>query len=128
MKSLFIILLMAILSFIGILILPWWSPIVLAFCLILIMPLSPGKAFWNTFLGTFICYLAYVIIIDIRNEQLLSSKMATLFHIPYSTLMLIITSLVGGITAGLGGLLAAFIKPIKATTTESSSIDQHNLV
>jgi hypothetical protein len=103
-----VMLLMAVASYIAVLIMPWWIPMVLAFVVILLLPMKSGKAFLATATGTALSYIIMSLQRDVANEHILSSKMSLLFfHTPSFVLMIIATALIGFITAGLGGWSAA---------------------
>lgn len=110
MRFLFVMILTAIASWLALMVMPWWIPLPIAFCIILVCPMKNGRAFLATGMGAVLCYLLYSINADQANEHILSTKMATLFHLPSYVLMIVVTALVGFITAGLGGLTAAALR------------------
>jgi hypothetical protein len=44
---------------------------------------------------------------DVRNDSLLSTRIAQLFHLPGPATLVAITGLIGGLTAGLGSLFGS---------------------
>ena len=102
-----VVLLMAIASYIAVMLMPWWSPMIIAFLLILLLPMKSGKAFLATATGAAIAFVVMSTLADLANQHILSSKMAVLFHMPSFVLMIIVTALIGFVTAGLGGWTGA---------------------
>lgn len=114
----------AVASYFALMIMPWWIPMLISFCTILALPMKKGRAFLATGLGVAVCYSVLGILADQDNEHILSSRMAVLFHLPAYWLMIVITSLVGFITAGLGGWTAAALRGIfrKSTLQEDTFV------
>ena len=125
MRFLFVFLFTAIASYFALLIMPWWITMLIAFFIVLILPVKKGRAFLATALGVGLCCLIVALVADFRNEHLLSSKMAALFHLPSYILMIVITSLTGFITGGLGGWTAAALRDLfreKQSTAEQAPV------
>lgn len=111
MRFLFILLLTAIASYFALMIMPWWIPMLIGFCITLILPMKrKGQSFLATGLGAALCYILIAIWADQANAHILSRKMAVLFHLPSYLLMIAITALVGFLTAGFGGWTAAALR------------------
>jgi cell division protein FtsX len=98
------------LSAIAQLFLPWWSIAVVAFLVGYFATDSGWQAFGAGFLALVMLWGGYSLFIDQANEHILSSKMAQLFKLPSSYLLIIITSIIGGIVAGLSALSGRLIK------------------
>ena len=107
MKSLSGILLIAILSGIAELFLPWWSIAVVAFAVVLL--LKPGKAFWTGFAGVGIYWLIASMFRDVRNDHILSTRLAGVFHLPSYWLFLLVTAIIGGLVGGLSAWAGSLI-------------------
>jgi hypothetical protein len=110
MRFLFVMILTAIASWLALVVMPWWIPLPIAFFIILICPMKNGRAFLATGAGAALCYLLYSINADQANEHILSTKMAALFHLPSYAFMIVVTTLIGFITAGLGGWTGAALR------------------
>lgn len=117
MRFLIVLILTALLSYFAILIMPWWTPMPIAFLLIIWMPMNKWKSALATGLGAAICFMLTATIKDFNNEQILSTKIANLFHLPSPILLILIFGIIGFITAGLGGWTGAsftrFLKDLK---------------
>lgn len=111
MRFFFILLLTAVASYFALMIMPWWIPMLIGFCLVLAAPLRKN---WQSFLatgsGAALCYLLITITTDQANEHILSRRMATLFHLPSYALLIALTVLIGFLTAGLGGWTAGALR------------------
>jgi len=106
------ILLTALLSFVAGLFLPWWSLAIIAFLVALLIPQSIGKSFLSGFLALFFLWGVIAFIIDVKNESILSQKIAQLFPLGGSSILLIlITALVGALVAGFAAMSGSSIRP-----------------
>ncbi len=99
------ILLIAVLSLLAQLVLPWWSIALVTFAFCLVRSESGKQAFWHSFLGVALVWLGYALLIHIRTDGLMTARMAQLFFKTASPIgLLIVTPLIAGLTAGLSGL------------------------
>lgn len=104
MRFLFVTLLTAVATGFIISFMPWWSVMLIAFLLALILPMKNWKSFLATGLGAAIAWLLISLSTDMANDHILSRRMATLMlKTPSYGLMIAVTTLIGYITAGLGG-------------------------
>jgi len=110
MRLLLAIILIAILAGAATYVLPWWMIAVVAFAVTCIMGLRAGKGFLAGFLGIAILWLAVALYADVRNEHLLSTKMAKVFSLPNGALFLTVTVVLGAIIGGLAGLSGALVR------------------
>ncbi len=111
MRFLFAALVIAILTAIAEYFLPWWSMAAVCFIVALLVPQKKVHAFWAGFFGVALCWLVVALWHDIRNDQILSSRMAVLFHLPGSWLFVLASVLIGGVVGGLSALSGAMVKP-----------------
>jgi len=111
MKLLVSTLLIALLSFLTGLYLPWWV-FALAACLIsILIPQRPGWAFLSGFLALFLLWGALAWFQDAPNNSILSSKIAQILPLdgsPY--LLMLVTALVGALVGGGAALTGSFVK------------------
>ena len=112
MKFLVALLLTALLSFIsGLYIAWWWFFAIIAFIVALLVHQKPGKAFAAGFLALFFLWIGLAFWIDIKNESILSAKIAGLLPLGGSTfLLIVITGFIGGLVAGLAALSGSFLR------------------
>ena len=112
MRFIFVLVLTAILSYLAILILPWWIPMPIAFLIILWKPMNKWKSFLAAGLGAAICFILIASVKDFQNQQILSSKIAALFHLPSPMLLILIFGIIGFITAGLGAWTGVILRTV----------------
>ena len=112
MRFILSILLIAALSFLAGLILPWWSIAVVAFIVGLLLPQSIGRGFLSGFLGIFILWFILALWIDIKNESILSHKIAQLFPLGGSSIaIIIVTAFIGGLVGGFAAMSGTSLRP-----------------
>lgn len=105
MKFIVVVLLTALLGFAAPLYFTWWSFAVTSFIIALFVHQKAWAAFIATFLGLFLLWLIMAMIIDSNNNHLLSQKIAMLLPLNgSSTLLILITALIGGLVSGFAGL------------------------
>jgi len=92
------------------LILPWWSLAVVSFLAALWLARKAGSAFWAGFFGIGGGWLIGSGFYHLRNSGLLAAKVATLFTLPNTTLLILVTALVGAITGGLASLSGFYMR------------------
>ena len=124
MKLFVAIILTAVLAFVSGLYLPWWSIVIAAFLTALLVHQRAGRAFLSGFVGIFILWAFLAWWIDMKNQGILSKKMAELFHLGTSSILIILVIgavagwLAGQIVRGMGfglignivvGIVGAFI-------------------
>ena len=103
--------LIALLSFIGGLFLPWWSIGVAAFLVSALIPQKPLRAFFAGFLALFLLWGGLALSIDVANESILSTRIAGILPLGGSSVALIVvTALVGALVGGGGALTASYLR------------------
>lgn len=111
MKFIVSILLVALLSFVSCLYLPWWSVAVAAFIVTAFIHQRPAKAFLAGFAGVFLLWGILSWYLSSRNEHILAHKVSVMIiqsdNVP---LLILATALIGGIVGGLGALAGSFLK------------------
>lgn len=90
-----------VLGFIFQLFLPWWIITPIAAILAWILKLSPKQAFSGALLAGLILWGGYAIYLD---NGVLSSRLAKMMGDLPSALIFLLTSLVGGLLAAMGGV------------------------
>ena len=114
MRLLLSILLTATLGFIAGVFLPWWSIAIIAFGVALLMQQNISFGFLGGFLGIFLLWGILAFWIDIKNESILSHKIALIFPLGGSSILLIlITALVGALVGGFAAMAGSSILPAK---------------
>lgn len=114
MRFLLATLLIALLSYIAGLFLPWWSIALAPFLVALIIRPSIGMSFLAGFTGIFLLWALVSLWIDIENEHILSHKIAQLFPLGGSSaLLILVTALVGALVGGFAAMSGASLLPLK---------------
>lgn len=103
MRSLSYTLIVALLAGIATWFLPWWMIAIVPFVLAIAWQLRPGKAFLLSAISICLLWLVVILIRDIPNDHILSSRMAGLFSLPGTLLFILVNLVVGGLVAGLAG-------------------------
>jgi hypothetical protein len=111
MKLLVAIILTALLSFAAGLYFPWWSIAIAAFLSVLLIPLTGGRAFLAGFLGVFLLWFVLALWIDIKNQHILSKKIAEIFPLGGSSFAIIlVTAIIGAVVGGLAALSGSYLR------------------
>ena len=111
MKLLVAIVLTALLSFVVGLYLPWWSIAIAAFVSVLLIPLASGRAFLAGFAGVFLLWFLLALWIDVKNQHILSTKVAEIFPLGGSSFAIIlVSSVIGALVGGLGALSGSYLR------------------
>lgn len=114
MKFFLSALLTALLSFLAGLRFEWWSIAIVAFLVALFIRQSIGKSFLAGFTGIFVLWAIVAWWIDIKNQSILSTKIAQLFPLGGSSLLLIlITALIGGLVGGFAAMSGGSFFPLR---------------
>jgi hypothetical protein len=78
----------------------WWSVVLAAFLINFII-YSPGpSSFLSGFLGIGLLWFGTALITDISTDSILADRVAAIFSLPNSMLLILITAIVGGLTGG----------------------------
>ena len=113
MKLLLSVLLIAALSFLCGLFLPWWSIAIIAFIVTVLIPQTSGTGFLSGFLGIFLLWGILSFWIDIKNDGILAGKIAQLLPLGGVTILLVlVTALIGGLVAGFAGMAGSSLRPV----------------
>ena len=103
--------LIAVLSFVAQTYFPWWTAVLVAFLVELILGNASKTAFFSGFYGIAIPWMALSTYIDVNSESVLSVRILELFKLPqYSILLIVVTGLLGGLVGGLATTSAGWIK------------------
>ena len=105
-------LIIAISTFLLELVFPWYIIALVPFALCFIIPSSAFKDFIFSLLAIFLLWLAGSLIKDIPNHSILSLKIAHMFHLQFSWLLMLVSSMLGGLVAGLAGLSGNYLRDL----------------
>lgn len=111
MKFLTATLLTAILAFISGLFLPWWGMAITSLFVAVLVHQKGGKAFLAGLLGVFILWAGLAWWIDMKNNGVLSHRIASVLPLGGNSLLLIfVTGLMGGVVAGLAAMTGSYLR------------------
>ncbi len=111
MKFLTATILTAILAFISGLFLPWWGIAITSLLVAVLVHQKAGKAFLSGLLGVFLLWAGLAWWIDMKNNGILSKKIATILPLGGNTILLIlVTGLIGGLIAGFAAMSGCFLR------------------
>jgi hypothetical protein len=103
--------LIAVLSFIGGLFLPWWTIAIAAFAISALIPQRPLVAFFAGFLALFLLWGGMALGIDLANNSILSTRVAGVLPLRESSpAIILVTAFVGALVGGGGALTASFLQ------------------
>ncbi len=112
MKFLLGILLVA-LSAVGVsFVLPWWTVAIFSAIVGALIGIAPWKSWIYGFLGLFLVWGIWCYIIDQANESILSNRMADLFGLENSFLLILISALIGGFLGGFGAMTGSLFRKL----------------
>lgn len=93
--------------------LPWWSIMLSAFITGLFISLKKIAVFFVPFLAIALFWMVYTFLLSNSNDFTLAKKIAVLFPLQGNPYFLIsITGLIGGIAAGISGILGNQVKKL----------------
>jgi len=111
MRFVLAVLLTGLLSFIAGLFLPWWSIAIVAFLVALLLPQHTGINFLSGFAAIFLLWAVIAIWIDLKNNSILSHKIAELFPLGGSSaLLILVTAFIGGLVGGLAAMSGGAVR------------------
>jgi len=111
MKFFVSIILTALLAFISGLFLPWWGIAVTSLLVAVLVHQKAGKAFLAGFLGVFLLWAGLAWWIDMKNNGVLSKKIASILPLGGNAIVLIlVTGIIGGLVAGLAATSGSFLR------------------
>ena len=89
---------------------PWWSIVIASFLISLIISTKGLSSFIAGFLGIAILWFFSAIIIDIKTGSILTERIADIFSLPNTWLLIFITALIGGLVGGFGALTGSYLR------------------
>ena len=111
MKFLTATFLTALLAFISGLFLPWWGIAITSLLVALLVHQKAGKAFLAGMLGVLLLWVGLAWWIDMKNNGVLSKKVAAVLPLGGNALLLILlTGIVGGLVAGFAAMSGSFLR------------------
>ncbi|MEP6751034.1 MAG: hypothetical protein ABJB86_25085, partial [Bacteroidota bacterium] len=111
MKFITSIFLTALLSFVICLYMDWWAIAIAAFAVAVFIHQKPAKSFLTGFIALLLLWGILSWWIDIKNEHVLSHRMASLLPFGGSAfLMILVTALIGALVAGFASMAGSYLR------------------
>jgi hypothetical protein len=96
--------------------LPWWSIAIAAFSVALVVPENAGISFLAGFMGVFVGWSTIAMVRDAANEGILSHKIAAIFPLGGSSVILILISgFIGALVGGFAALAGSYLWRLRTT-------------
>jgi hypothetical protein len=113
MKFFISIIVIALVSFVASLFMPWWVIAIAAFLVSFFIPQTNSKAFLAGFIALFLLWAGISFYLSNANSHLLAHKMSVLFlKMDNPIVLIIVTGIVGGLVAGFASLSGAMCKKL----------------
>ena len=112
MNFIFRILLIGISSFYIMDFMPWWTIIIIPFILGLIFDDNLFSHFLSSFIGTGVAWLFLMLNFDLETQSILSSKIINILELSSVNILIILSSITGGVISGLGSLTGISLRNI----------------
>lgn len=104
----------AVLSFVSGLFLPWWGIALAALLVAAMVHQKAWKAFLSGFLGVFLLWAGLAWWIDMRNNSVLSQKVAVILPLGGNSIAIIlVTGFIGGLVGGFAAMTGSFLRASK---------------
>lgn len=114
MKFIVSTVLTGVLAFIVGLYFPWWSIAVSSLLVAILVHQRPWKAFLAGLLGVLLCWGGLAFWIDMKNNGILSTKIAQVLPLGGNSLLLVlVTGVVGGLVSGFAALTGSYVRSSK---------------
>ena len=113
----------AVVAFLLQIYLPWWSVVIAGFAISFILSSGGLPSFFAGFLGVGLLWFALALFIDNANDGILSNKVAQIFTLPNSFLLVLITAIIGGLSGGFGALTGSYFRKLVLPVNEDLYID-----
>src|SRR5260221_4810983 len=111
MKFLVAVILTALLAFVAGLFLPWWSIAIVSLLVAILINQTAGISFLSGFLGVFLLWILLSWWINMKNEGILATKIASVLPLGGSAFILIlVTGIIGGLVAGFAAMSGSYLR------------------
>jgi len=111
MKFIVSLILMALLSFVSCLYLPWWSIAIVCFVIAALIPQRAGIAFLCGFIALFLLWAGLSYWISSNNEHVLAHKISVvILKKDNPDMLILVTGLIGAIVAGFAALSGSLLR------------------
>ncbi len=109
MKFLIKILLIAAISYVGQMFLPFWVVAIAGLLVSLVVKTNGFTAFLSGFIGVFGLWFLSAYFINENAQGILSEKMVTIIPVGSVLMLIILTAVIGGLVGGFGALTGSIV-------------------
>lgn len=110
MKLAFKIILIAFLSFWAQQLFPWWSALICAAVVSAMIPTQSKRAFWAGFAAVGLLWLISALVFSLQTDFVLTKRVAVLFSVHSSFVIIALTALIGALAGGMGALCGNLLR------------------
>ena len=111
MKFLVSVILTALLAFAAGLFLPWWGIAIAAFLVALVVYQRGGMSWLSGFLAVFLLWCGLAFWINMKNQGILSERIANVLPLGGNSILLIlVTGFIGGLVAGFAAMSGSYLR------------------
>lgn len=89
---------------------PWWTAVIASFLISFIISSKGLSSFIGGFLGIAMLWFIMAAYTDIATGSILTDRVAAIFSLPNSWLLILVTSLIGGLAGGFGALTGSHLR------------------
>ncbi len=89
---------------------PWWTGVIACFLINFIISSRSLPSFVSGFLAMAFLWFAMATVTDLKTGSVLTAKVAAIFSLPNSLVLIIVTAIIGGIAGGLGALSGCHLR------------------
>lgn len=90
--------------------LPWWSVALAAFIVASLIYQPPLRSFMTGFCAILLLWFGLILKINADNENILADRVSQVMGMGGSFILVIISSVIGAITGGLGALTGSYLR------------------
>jgi len=89
---------------------PWWTIALVPFLVMIWRPSTSAFAFMTGFLAIALLWFCYGLYLHITTDGIMSNRIAEIFSLPNGILLLVVTTIVGGVVGGMSGLSGSLVR------------------
>lgn len=104
MKFIYLLIIVALGSYVFDLFLPWWSIVIAGFAGGMLFRIRGRSAFLAGVISLGLLWGGTAFIINIQNQSILSERIAALFNVGEPAILILLTGIIGGVIGGFATL------------------------
>ena len=103
---------------------PWWIIALIPFLIISWRPASALTSFLTSFAAIAVLWFSYGLYLHVNSEGSISNRIAEIFSLPNGMILLVVTTLIGGLVGGMAGLSGFFVRQLVEIKPARPSADR----